>query len=116
MEFIALLLFVFWLFTTALRFNMLASQGHFTYTQIFMGSARWYQSPRMIILIITLALLVYFGTLHVIYLAGAITAGLMLLLFGRNLLHHWGNQTIALINCVVCVLVLGGALVMLHRL
>lgn len=116
MELIALLLFVFWLFTTALRFNMLAAQPHLTYTQIFMGDARWYQSPRMIILIIALALLVYFGTLHVIYLVGAIAAGLMLLLFVRNLLHHWGDSTITLINCAVCVLILGGALVMLHRL
>lgn len=116
MELIALLLFVFWLFTTALRFNMLASCSHLTYTQIFMGNARWYQSPRMLILIIALALLIYFGTLHVIYLVGAITAGLMLLLFIRNLLHHWGNQIITLINCGVCLVVLGGALVMLHRL
>lgn len=90
MAYLGIILFCFWLLIISHKLTAGPKNRSFSYARAFLGLRLWYQNPRILLLLIALACLIFFSPLKLVYLVFALAAYLTAFLCGRNFWNRIG--------------------------
>ncbi|WP_290034088.1 hypothetical protein [Ligilactobacillus cholophilus] len=110
MEYIGVLLYVLWLLITMFKFGSLPRNRSFSYMSAVFGKIKWYHNVRTLLLLISIAITVWYAPLKVVYLLIFISAFILGITGIKNFFRCIGNPWVDLgifLSCFICTFLSG---------
>lgn len=98
---IGITLYVLWILSVVIKFNILPKNRSFSYRSAFFGTILWYKNWRNLLLLCALFLLDIFAPLKSIFLLFTLSCLLFCILCGNNLRQKIGKAWISLSLCLL---------------
>ena len=93
---IGITLYVLWVISVFIKFNILPQNRKFSYRSAFFGTIIWYKNWRNLLLLCALFLIDLFSPLKGIFLLGLLSSLIFCLLCAKNFLNKIGKVPISL--------------------